>query len=236
MLFQEKSNQTTISLKFGPYSKSNLSNTNSNNGTYAVPVIYRLPTGIAIPEPEHVCQHVCSEPDCGKCTDLMCQNPVCKDKCPGHSSTGGGEEPTGEYYEKITSTSQIVSGGKYLIVCESKKDIFDGNATIQDQAVSGITITNNQITNDSKVENSYFIITAVTGGYEIQSQTGYYISRSQSKTGIDWGTKGTVTITFSDGNVKIKGQGGCILQHNNDTTYFRFYSGTQTAIQLYILK
>ncbi len=33
---------------------------------------------------EHVCEHVCET--CGKCTDTACTEPVCLDKCPGHTT------------------------------------------------------------------------------------------------------------------------------------------------------
>lgn len=40
------------------------------------------------PTPEvHVCEHVCPEDDCGKCLDTTCSDPVCADKCPGHTVT-----------------------------------------------------------------------------------------------------------------------------------------------------
>ncbi len=37
--------------------------------------------------PPHVCEHVCPEPDCGKCLDAECADPVCADKCGGHIFT-----------------------------------------------------------------------------------------------------------------------------------------------------
>jgi hypothetical protein len=36
--------------------------------------------------PPHVCEHVCPEPDCGKCLDADCADPVCADKCVGHET------------------------------------------------------------------------------------------------------------------------------------------------------
>ncbi len=41
--------------------------------------------GCSIEANKHVCQHVCSV--CGKCQDETCDDPVCKDKCQGHSQT-----------------------------------------------------------------------------------------------------------------------------------------------------
>ncbi len=37
--------------------------------------------------PPHTCEHVCPEPDCGKCLDADCDDPVCADKCEGHIFT-----------------------------------------------------------------------------------------------------------------------------------------------------
>ena len=36
--------------------------------------------------PPHTCEHVCPEPDCGKCLDADCDDPVCADKCQGHTT------------------------------------------------------------------------------------------------------------------------------------------------------
>ena len=37
------------------------------------------------PPPAHVCGHVC--PECGKCLDSTCTDPVCAEKCEGHEPT-----------------------------------------------------------------------------------------------------------------------------------------------------
>ncbi len=47
--------------------------------------------------PPHVCEHVCPEPDCGKCLDADCADPVCADKCEGHEFL---PIPTGLQQEK----------------------------------------------------------------------------------------------------------------------------------------
>ena len=38
-----------------------------------------------------------------------------------------GDTPTRDYYRKITSTSQMVAGGRYLIVCEGECFALDGS-------------------------------------------------------------------------------------------------------------
>lgn len=34
----------------------------------------------------HVCESVCEQPDCGKCTNTECTDPACADKCTGHET------------------------------------------------------------------------------------------------------------------------------------------------------
>lgn len=53
-------------------------------------------------EDKHVCKHVC--PTCGKCTDATCTDPVCADKCPGHSViTDPGTHTFNDYTSTIPS-------------------------------------------------------------------------------------------------------------------------------------
>lgn len=61
--------------------------------------------GDEIVEEEHICGHVCDI--CGKCTDEVCQDLVCADKCEGH---GGGEE-INRLQEFHTAVEAIVTNG-----------------------------------------------------------------------------------------------------------------------------
>ena len=49
-------------------------------------VMFVLTVGLAACQ-THKCEHVC--PECGKCLDPTCNDPACKDKCPGHGNNGG---------------------------------------------------------------------------------------------------------------------------------------------------
>lgn len=57
----------------------------------------------------HECKHVC--PECGKCTDETCYDPVCSDKCSGHSTPEPGHQCQHVCHEcgKCTDTTCIDS-------------------------------------------------------------------------------------------------------------------------------
>ena len=143
-------------------------------------------------------------------------------------------------YTKITSTSELEEGD-YLIVCESSNVIFDGSRNTLD-AVSNnqeVTINSNSITTNTDYE---FTISAVTGGYSIQSHSGYYIGSTAGSSGNNelkssTETVYTNTISFDNGDAVITGTDH-ILKYNpaaNNERFRYFKTSTQNVylVQLY---
>jgi len=150
-------------------------------------------------------------------------------------------------YTKITSTDDLESGAKYLIVYEGDEAVaFDGSLTSLD-AVSNnksVTISNNTITTASTDGDYSFTITESDGSYTIQSASGYYIGQTSNANKLlsSTSTVYTNTITFTDGNVNIVASGGPYLRYNSasNQTRFRYYKSSsytgQQAIALYKIK
>ncbi len=69
------------------------------------------------PTPTHTCQHVC--PTCGKCTDANCNDPVCADKCQGHTAQPGandGSEAHPYTVAELLAASESYTNGEYYPV------------------------------------------------------------------------------------------------------------------------
>ena len=145
-------------------------------------------------------------------------------------------------YQKVTSAPEDWSG-EYVIVYEDGGMIFNGTLTTLDAANNGqaVTITNGSIP-ATDADAYKFTISAVDGGYAIQSAGGYYIG-STSNTNQLLSSKTTAyTNTLSmndDGSVNIIGSSGAYLRYNSASNQLRFryfksstYSG-QKAITLY---
>ena len=151
-------------------------------------------------------------------------------------------------YKKVTSNDDIVDGGVYIIVCETK------NVALESIDTSG---TKGVKTDVELVDNTYS--GAVNGSstpYEIQlnkidenkysiyfiGQEKYLsvVAKADSKITLNPGVNNDFarwSISCSDGNTII----GCVdsdsegysLQYNASGTMFRMYDSAQTPIQLY---
>ena len=151
-------------------------------------------------------------------------------------------------YKKVTSNDDIVDGGVYIIVCETK------NVALESIDTSG---TKGVKTDVELVDNTYS--GAVNGSstpYEIQlnkidenkysiyfiGQKKYLsvVAKADSKITLNPGVNNDFarwSISCSDGNTTI----GCVdsaskgysLQYNASGTMFRMYDSAQTPIQLY---
>lgn len=135
-------------------------------------------------------------------------------------------------FQRITSTSELTSGAKYLIVYESGKLIFNGSsvATGANGETTTVTISNNTITCD---EAYAFTITSSSSSWKITGSNGKSIGHTGSSNSLTTGSY-TNTISFSSNNVVI----GCNSRTlrcnpNNGSPLFRYYTSGQQAIQLY---
>ncbi len=158
---------------------------------------------------------------------------------------------TSARYVKITSTDELVSGEKYLIVYESGPNAFDGSLSNLDVTANYISVTintdktPNYITATDAIDASSFTITEGSSNYNIKSASGYWIGKTSDSNGMDKNNESTGyanSISFdSSGNVNIVGSGGAYLRFNSATgttnnryRYYRSSSYTnQKAIQLY---
>ena len=144
-------------------------------------------------------------------------------------------------YVKVTSTDEITDGN-YLIVCENYNVAFDGSLTSLDVVGNKIdvTISGNTIESNATTDAKAFTITAKTGGYSIKSASGYYIGNTSDENALKTSRTDsyTNTISFTDGNADIVSSSS-YLRYNATTNQnrFRYYKSNtytnQQAIQLY---
>ena len=147
---------------------------------------------------------------------------------------------TGGKYVKVTSTDNITDG-IYLIVCEDEGVAFDGSLTTLDAASNTIpvTINNSEIAATAETTAAEFIIDATAG--TIQSKSGYYIGQTSDANGLASSDETAYTNTLSiDGGVAdIVSSGGAYLRYNatSGQDRFRYFKSAtynnQKAIQLY---
>ena len=159
-------------------------------------------------------------------------------------------------YRKVTSTSNITNDGRYLIVYEASSTsaiIFDGSLSTLDASPDTIkaAISSGTIASTTKLNNAEFTID-MTNLY-IKSHSNQYIYRTGYDSGLQENTNTTNAALHSiyiddSGNFVVEGTGQnpkspynyIVLQYNTASagassygSRFRFYKGTQQAIQLY---
>ena len=149
-------------------------------------------------------------------------------------------------YKKVTSNDDIVDGGVYIIVCETK------NVALESIDTSG---TKGVKTDVELVDNTYSgAVNESSTPYEIQlnkidenkysiyfiGQEKYLsvVTKDDSKITLNPGVNNDFarwSISCTDGNAIIGciGSTGYNIQYNPSGSMFRMYSSTQTAIQLY---
>ena len=140
------------------------------------------------------------------------------------------------YYKKITSTNEITSGGKYLIVYEGAKNAFNGSLADKLDAVSNyneVTITDGVISPTS--DNFFFTISSSDNSYTIKSASGLYCGQTANSNGLASSetTPYANDISFNDdGTVNIV-SGGAYLRFNSASNQnrFRYYKSSSYAAQ-----
>lgn len=139
-------------------------------------------------------------------------------------------------YEKVTSTSGLTDG-QYLIVYETGSVALDSSLATIDavEDTIDVTISNNTIPSNTTTDNSAFTFTASNGSF--LGTNGKYIGHTGTSNTLNTSTtamSNTVTID-SDGNAVIDAGSSYVLRFNalSDQMRFRYYKGTQQAIQLY---
>lgn len=152
------------------------------------------------------------------------------------SGSGSGD------YEKV-SAAPADWAGEYVIVYEDGSCVFDSSLTKLDAAnnYKSVTISDGTIA-ASEAEPYKFTIEAVSGGYSIQSASGYYIGATGNSNSLNASTSTAYANTLSvndDGTVNVLGSGGAYLRYNSASNQqrFRYYKSStytgQKAICLY---
>ena len=139
-------------------------------------------------------------------------------------------------FTKITSTSELTDGD-YLIVCESQKVAFNGGLETLDATSNyiNVTISDNTIASSDETNNAIFTYDATAK--TLLSKSGKYIGRTTNSNGLNASTTSmTNNISFvGTDEAVIASPLGPALQFNKTSgqTRFRYFTGTQTAVQLY---
>ena len=153
-----------------------------------------------------------------------------------------GESGTGDYYQKITSTSQMVSGAKFLIVSEWECVALDGSLGEDMDSVGNnieVDFSGDRIAATNELDDAAFEIDASAG--TIKSVSGYYIGSHDSQNKLLTSTTSDFVneISFDDGDfvASHEGTNGTYqLQFNpaSGQERFRFFKSSQSAVQLYM--
>ena len=144
------------------------------------------------------------------------------------------------YYKKITSSDELVDGGVYLIVCESKNEamgVIDNN---EGRCLgAAITLNGNTYTGSVNQSDHPYEVTITEGNngyYNLYHAGGKYItSTSTDFTFAATGDNGWSISFDNSGNAKIsnKNTAGNYIQRYNSNNYYKNYQSGQTPIQLY---
>ena len=156
------------------------------------------------------------------------------------------EVNSGDNYQAITSAADIVDGGKYLIVAESKNEALS-SAESKYRNATAVDIFNQQITNEVNAEGLPYVITLelVEGNtYKLYDETlGQYLASGSStdlKSDSDGNSNNALwTVTFDNGVVHIVSVATNTreIRHNtvSGSTRFANYAanGQQEPVTLY---
>ena len=142
------------------------------------------------------------------------------------------------YYKKITSSDELVDGGVYLIVCESRDEAM---GVIDDKRCLGAAITLNGNTYTGSVNQSIYpyevtITKDKSGYYNLYHAGGMYIT--STSTDFAFAAKGDNgwSISFDNsGNAIISNKNTVshFIQRYSSDNYYKNYQSGQEAIQLY---
>ena len=155
------------------------------------------------------------------------------------------------YYQKVTSTGDITTDGRYLIVYETGNLAFNGGLTTLDATdnyITVATITDSKITPATAAARTAhaaaeFTIGVSNSDYYLKSASNKYINHNGWSNGL--GAYDAITVVHSisidgSGNFVVEGTGKSgesyvTLRYNkaSDQKRFRFFKSGQEAIQLY---
>ncbi len=162
---------------------------------------------------------------------------------PGGDNPGGGDDSSVTYttYEKITSTSNLLVGGKYLIVCEGKNCAMAENSGNVRTYVA-VNVVNDIIeTTTGEGKAHAFILGGNQGAYTLQDDTdNTYLALTASDNKLNSVEKlidknSEWDITFNKGNAVIKNLNYTdrTIQYNASSPRFACYKSAQQPVQLF---
>lgn len=142
-------------------------------------------------------------------------------------------------FEKVTTPLDDYSG-TYLIVNEENEVAFNGGLESLDVNENniGVDITNGVIMSNAETNSAVFTISKTTAAYSIRSSSGFYIGRTSGTAGLN-ANQTTVYDNYigidEEGNAVVAASDTIVLRYNSTSGQkrFRYYKGTQKAIQLY---
>lgn len=143
------------------------------------------------------------------------------------------------YFEKVITPLDDYSG-TYLIVNEENMVAFNGGLESLDVNENNIEvdISDGVIMSNVETNSAVFTISKTTAAYSIRSSSGFYIGRTSGTAGLN-ANQTTVYDNFIDideeGNAVVAASDTIVLRYNSTSGQkrFRYYKGTQKAIQLY---
>ena len=144
-------------------------------------------------------------------------------------------------YTKVTSASQLVDGGKYLIVYEDGNVAFDGSLTSLDAVGNTKPVTISDGTISVTDNDFYFTLGVIDGGYSVKSASNYYIGNTSDantlKTSQTEVYVNTLEVTASSIEI-ISANTHLRFNSASDQNRFRYFKSTsytnQKAISLFV--
>lgn len=134
-------------------------------------------------------------------------------------------EPT--YYVKVTSESEIVNGGKYLIIHENKVATQFANSGL---SLGDVTIENDKIASSEIIDNYAFTITSGTSGYNLLLGSSYigYANKSTNLASSKTANTNYYYWTFS-----LNDNGTFLIKNVGSSSRFLGVNEAGTSIKAY---
>ncbi len=162
----------------------------------------------------------------------------------GDDNPGGGDDnPSATYtqYEKILNATGLVSGGRYLIVCEDQNcAMSENNVTIR--SYEAVTISSGVVNTEVGEGKAHaFILCGSKGAYTLQDATDKtYLALNSSENKLHSieaadSKNAQWNITFNQGNAIIQNLAYTdrTIQFNATAPRFACYKSSQKPVQLY---
>ena len=143
------------------------------------------------------------------------------------------------YYKKITSSDELVDGGVYLIVCESKNEAMGVIDEANERCLgAAITLNGNTYTGSVNQSDHPYEVTITEGNngyYNLYHAGGKYITSTSTDFAFAATGDNGWSISFDGGNAIISNKNTAenYIQRYNSNNYYKNYQSVQTPIQLY---